>query len=123
MACAGCGGPKGPETYVVTGTAMLDGKPLPTGDVIFYPEATNMPAVMGNLKDGKFVFRAVAGKHRVEIQATGGEPIIASPVDPPVYKSIVPARYNSQSTLTAEVQPTGRNHFDFALQSAPPGKK
>jgi hypothetical protein len=40
-----------------------------------------------------------------------------------VYNQIVPARYNRESTLTAEVQTTGHNHFDFALQSDPIEKR
>ena len=100
-ACAGfggCGGPQGQKTYAVTGTATLD--------------------------EGRFSTRAVAGRQRVEIKAFDETAFRSRrPIDPPVYNQIVPARYNRESTLTAEVQTTGHNHFDFALQSDPAEKR
>jgi hypothetical protein len=126
-ACAGfggCGGPQGQKTYAVTGTATLDGEPLTRGNVLFYPEAPNMPAAMGTLEEGRFSTRAVAGRQRVEIKAFDETAFRSRrPIDPPVYNQIVPARYNRESTLTAEVQTTGHNHFDFALQSDPAEKR
>jgi hypothetical protein len=125
LACCllGCGRATGPNTHPVSGTVTLNGKPLVTGDVIFYPETENMPAVMGKLEEGRYSFRAVAGRHRVSIQSVGGKPRVVSPVMPPVFEPLVPARYNRESTLTAEVQTTGHNHFDFALQSDPIEKR
>lgn len=87
------------------------------GDVTFYPAAANLPAAAGKLKDGRYTFRTVAGEHRVVIRAVSDKPIITSPVDPPVYESIVPARYNDATTLTADVTPAGPNGFDFEFTS------
>lgn len=125
VACclAGCQGETGPAKYEVSGTVTLDGKPLSNGDVTFYPAATNMPAAAGKLQDGRYTFRAVAGEHRVVIRAVSDKPIITSPIDPPVYESIVPARYNDATTLKAEVTPTGPNRFDFDLTSGKPAAK
>lgn len=119
LACCllGCGRATGPATYPVSGTVTLNGKPLVTGDVIFYPETENMPAVMGKLEEGRYSFRAVAGRHRVSIQAVGGKPRVVSPVMPPVFERLVPARYNQSTTLTADVTATGTNRFDFDLTS------
>jgi hypothetical protein len=109
--------------HVVSGTVTLDGKPLSKGDVIFYPEAANLPADAGKLQDGRYTFRVVAGRHRVVIQAVSDKPIVTSPIDPPVYESIVPARYNDATTLTADVTPAGPNQFDFELTSNKPAAK
>jgi hypothetical protein len=119
LACCllGCGRTTGPATHAVSGTVTLDGKPLATGDVIFYPETENMPAVMGKLEEGRYAFRAVAGRHRVSIQSVGGKPRVVSPVMPPVFEPLVPARYNQSTTLTADVTATGTNRFDFDLTS------
>ena len=119
LACwlLGCGRATGPATYLVSGAVTLDSKPLATGDVIFYPETENMPAVMGKLEEGRYSFRAVAGRHRVSIQAVGGKPHVVSPGMPPVFKRLVPARYNQSTTLTADVTATGTNRFDFDLTS------
>lgn len=120
---AGCRGETGPAKHVVSGTVTLDGKPLSNGDVIFYPEGPNLPADAGKLQDGRYTFRAVAGEHRVVIRAVSDKPIITSPIDPPVYESIVPARYNDATTLKAEVTPAGPNRFDFDLTSGKPAAK
>lgn len=114
---AGCGRPNGPATYAVSGTVTLDGKPLSKGNVILYPEAQNMPAVMGKLADGRYSFRAVAGRHRVAIQAVGDKPREVGKGLPPVFESIVPTRYNESTTLSADVSPEGSNRFDFDLTS------
>ena len=108
---------------MVTGTVKLDGKPLSNGDVIFYPEGPNLPADATKLHDGRYTLRVVAGRHRVVIQAVSDKPIITSPVDPPVYESIVPACYNDATTLRAEVTPAGTNRFDFDLTSDKPAAK
>ena len=117
LLAGGCRRAAGPVKHAVSGTVTLDGKPLANGDVTFYPVAGNLPAAAGKLQDGRYTFRTVAGEHRVVIRAVSDKPIITSPVDPPVYESIVPARYNDASTLTADVTPTGPNRFDFDLSS------
>ena len=125
VACclAGCRGETGPAKHKVTGTVKLDGKPLSNGDLIFYPEAANLPADAGKVQNGRYTFRVVAGRHRVVIQAVSDKPIITSPVDPPVYESIVPSRYNDATTLRAEVTAAGPNRFDFELTSDKPAAK
>lgn len=117
LLAGGCRRAAGPVKHVVSGTVTLDGKPLSKGDVIFSPEAANLPADAGKLQDGRYTFRVVAGRHRVVIQAVSDKPIVTSPIDPPVYESIVPARYNDATTLTADVTPAGPNRFDFELTS------
>lgn len=114
---AGCGRATGPATYPVSGTVTLDGKPLSKGNVIFYPEAENMPAVMGKLADGRYSFPAVAGRQRVAIQAVADKPREVGKGLPPVFESIVPSRYNESTTLSADVSPEGPNRFDFDLTS------
>ena len=119
LACClvGCGRTTGPATHAVSGTVTLDGKPLATGDVIFYPETKNMPAVMGKLKEGHYAFRIAAGPQRVSIQSVGDKPRDVAAGIPPVSKPLVPARYNQSTTLTADVTATGTNRFDFDLTS------
>ena len=119
----GCGRPSGPATHAVSGTVSLDGKPLATGDVIFYAKTENIPAVMGKLVEGHYAFRAAAGQHSVSIQSVGGKPRAVTAGMPPVSKPIVPARYNQATTLTADVIATGTNRFDFDLTSDSPSDK
>lgn len=125
LACCllGCGRTTGPTTHAVSGTVTLDGKPLATGDVIFYPETENKPAVMGKLKEGHYAFRIAAGRHRVSIQSVGGEPRVLAAGMPPVFKPLVPARYNQATKLTADVTAAATNRFDFDLTSDSPSEK
>jgi hypothetical protein len=119
LVAAGCTD-VGPRTYAVSGTVTLDGRPLEDGDIYFYALDPNVSADAGKIKNGKFAFRSKAGAKRVEIQASRVVPSKRTPMGGPVREQFLPARYNSATTLTAEVSPTGDNHFEFALQSDPP---
>jgi len=68
----------------------------------------------GTIVEGKFEFRAHAGRKRIEIHAERvGQP--DAELKMPTRIQFIPAKYNSQSKLTAEVSKTGDNHFDFPL--------
>jgi hypothetical protein len=112
---AGCG-PSGPRTYPVSGTVLFDGKPLPQGDIIFHAARGDMGADAGKIKDGKYSFRAKAGKKKVAILASKEVPGKRDPLMGPLIENYVPARYNDETTLTAEVRESGENQFDFQLQ-------
>jgi hypothetical protein len=119
---AGCGSsPKGPATHPVSGTVTFDGEPLKTGDIQFEPEAAGTGPDAGAIVNGKFSFRAKAGKKRVKITASrdvaGKTMKGAMGEDIPVREDFVPERYNAKTELTADVQPKGANAFDFKLTS------
>jgi hypothetical protein len=107
----------GSETYWVSGTVTLDRKPLTDGDVIFYLQNQTALAAMGKVDHGAFRFQAVAGKHRVVIQASRPSPTRKGATGEPAYISIIPDRYNTRSQLTAEVRPNDPNQFTFNLES------
>jgi hypothetical protein len=110
----------GSRTYVVSGTVTLDGQPLEDGDIYFYPLDPNVRADAGKIKHGRFAFRTTAGAKRVEIVASRLVPGKRTPMGGPVREQFLPPRYNTATTLTADVSPTGDNHFPYALQSDPP---
>lgn len=107
-------------TYPVSGTVTLDGQPLAEGQVHFVnrEEATvdRVP-----IQNGKFEGQAKAGKRRVEITAyREGPPEPSMPgMDPePTQVNYIPARYNADSELTAEVtKDASKNQFTFELVS------
>lgn len=78
---AGCGGPSRPETVPVSGRVTYQGKPVPMGQIMFYPDQ-GRPAVGTIDADGHYRLRtfapdngAIPGHYRVTIQAmrtTGG---------------------------------------------------
>ncbi|MBI83454.1 MAG: hypothetical protein CMJ81_09680 [Planctomycetaceae bacterium] len=128
-ACNGHDGRQG-----LQGIVTLDGQPLPAGGIDFYPQPdTPGPTAGGQIVDGHFsVGRGggtMAGTFRVAITAlrkTGRqvEDPTAAMIDPEAtsvltdeYEQYIPARYNMQSELTAEVKEDGANTFEFQLSS------
>ncbi|MDZ4686744.1 MAG: hypothetical protein SH850_16855 [Planctomycetaceae bacterium] len=131
MSVIGCGGADGPTRTPVNGAVLFDGKPMAAGIIRFIPaEGTKGPAAVGAIADGFYEIPKargpVVGSHRVEIegqidlpfeiddeqayakafQQTKGKPLPPQPV---------PAEYNRQSTLTADVLSDGQTKFDFDL--------
>ena len=119
VSCGGCG------RQTIEGTVTLDGQPLAEGYINFRPETdTRGSGVGAPIENGKFVMERLAepldGSYRVEITAkgkTGGMTIDGSGQRREAEGQILPARYNTESTLTAQVKPGQPNEFDFTLTS------
>ena len=135
-ALAGCGGEDDPwPRAAVSGQVKLDGQPLVSGTVTFFPSGTTKgPAAGGEIVDGKFSIPAhegpVVGTNRIEVrsvQKTGR--MVESPsaveADGPAmdgmlveeYADVVPQRYNTYSELERTIEPDIENLFDFRLES------
>lgn len=120
----GCGKqPVGPPRGTAHGNVSLDGKPIAVGTITFAPkDAKAGPAWIGAVKDGRYASGAggpIVGRSRVEICASRTEAAESSNDQRDWkrnYVEAVPARYNSQTTLEADVQ-TGENSFDFELKA------
>jgi hypothetical protein len=120
---AGCGGDGVPRA-AVSGNVTLDGQPLEEGVILFTPLGKG-PSAGGDIKQGKYQLPQDKGpgpgSYRVEIRAyrATGETVRdeASGTVEEVKVSIIPPRYNNQSTLAIEVKPAGPNEFDFELTS------
>jgi hypothetical protein len=130
---AGCSGsgddlPREP----VSGTVTLDNQPLATGVIQFSPAekasaGQSLNSAGGQITDGKFSISReqglVPGKYNVAINAaekterTKPERVGAGKMSD-LAKELIPAQYNSQTTLTAEVKKGGGNAFTFTLESA-----
>lgn len=117
---AGCGSGGGPATYAASGTVKFDGQPLKTGDIQFEPETPGLAPDAGQIVNGSYSLKVKAGKKKVKITAAReipgkstkgamGEDIIAK-------EDFIPANYNSQTELTAEVKASGSNTFNFDLK-------
>jgi hypothetical protein len=104
------------RTYPISGRVTLDGVPLPEFEILFIAEDRSLGAEGGAFRDGKYAFRARAGKKRVEIRASRPDPRKQGPMGVG-YEDYIPTRYNSQTTLSVEVTPDGKNEFDFPLHS------
>jgi hypothetical protein len=122
---AGCAGTEDDlPREAVHGTVKLNGEPLKQGRIQFQGTAPGSSGIVdGNYSIPK-AEGLVPGKYQVLIYGAAGEsqpaPAKAEmPGDtPPPKKALkepIPAKYNAQSKLTAEVTKGGPNQFDFDL--------
>jgi hypothetical protein len=137
LGLSGCGGNGDqPELGLVTGTVTLDGKPLYGTAVVFYPD-NGRPARGRTDLNGKYELTYIrqtlgtkVGHNRVEVAPdeegeedaeeleNSGENTGPAKQPRDREKIRIPARYNTKSTLQADVKP-GENVFDFQLESKP----
>jgi hypothetical protein len=111
----GCGETK-TKTASVKGTVTLDGQPLKEGEIFFSLEGK--PPHILEIKDGVFSGAAAIGKNRVEIRAyKPGAPLSTDPTGTPPKVNYIPAKYNDQSTLDADVPAGGASELKYAVTS------
>jgi len=113
----GCGS-SGLDTQPVSGKVTFDGQPIAEGRILFRGTGSDPRAFSAEIKDGQYQMEAMAGKVRVEITASRPVPGKFDESNPgekvPVGEMYIPARYNSQSELSAEVT-AGKNELNFDL--------
>lgn len=111
----GCGG--GVARYDVSGTVTYDGQPVERGEISLVPDDPAQAPEGGTIESGRFRLQATAGPKTVQIR--GSRPLPPERQDNPqmglLYEDYIPARYNRESTLKAEVAPRGPNVFTFEL--------
>ncbi|WP_145346853.1 transthyretin-like family protein [Rosistilla ulvae] len=118
LALVGCSGSNLPELGSVTGVVTYEGQPVPSAIVTFQPQE-GRPSVAMTDDEGKYELLfvkdtpgALLGDHKVTISNESAMEGDQSPNDA---MPLLPAKYNSQSTLTALVEP-GSQTIDFPLQ-------
>ncbi|MFM8274911.1 MAG: hypothetical protein ACKODX_21625 [Gemmata sp.] len=109
--------PAKPVPVAVGGTVTLDGQLLAEGTVYFKTVATGAFDTLP-VKGGKFEGMAEVGERRVEINAYRIRKLTDDPMGgTEVKESIIPSRYNAESTLTATVTAQGPNAFKFEVKT------
>jgi hypothetical protein len=111
---SGCGG-GGPREYQVTGRVTYDGQPVNEGEIVFLPTNSEGTPRAGRIANGTFQISLPEGTKQVVITATR-ESATPAPDGLPNYENYIPAAYNTQTTLTAEVRTSGDNTLTFDLQ-------
>lgn len=123
----GCGGGgDGLPRQAVQGSVSYAGKPVESGLIQFLPLDPAAPgAVAGGapVLEGRYAIARdvglVPGSYRVTIQATQVAPVSGAAEAPgaisPAPAELIPARYNTESTLRAEVKPGQSDPIDFNL--------
>ncbi len=110
---AGCGGSRG---VPVTGSVTFEGQPVEQGAISFVDSNQKAPSEGAAIVNGKFETLVTPGQKRVEIRAS--RPVKPNKNDPNtagMREDFIPARYNSVSTLTAEIVAGKENTLKFDL--------
>jgi len=111
----------GPATYPATGTATFDGEPIPEGDIVFVSVDQSTPPAAGKITGGAFRVDVPAGAKKVEIRASRLEKLPEGQTgamgETEMMVDYIPARYNTQTELSAEIKAGEKNEFTFTLTS------
>lgn len=110
----------------IEGTVTMDGQPLAEGSIKLIPhEGTPGPTAGAKIENGRFSIDTTkgtfAGSFRVEILAS--RPSGRTTVDPEtgeqyaIREQYVPAQYNTESQLTAQIKDDQANRLEFNLAS------
>jgi hypothetical protein len=126
VALAGCGGGDGLQREAVSGTVKFKGEPFKEGLIEFQPATPTLSTTgAAPIKDGSYSISSSEGLQpgKYEVRITGAAPLVQRkpgemPGDnpAPATKEIIPPKYNSKTTLSAEVKSGEPNKFDFDLQ-------
>jgi hypothetical protein len=121
---SGCPGGEA-RRFAVSGTVKWQGKALDQGTITFLPEDPSLGSGGGAMiQDGHYSIPAkpglLPGRYKVALSSADPKKALDPNADPgapgPVYKDRVQPKYNSQTTLTAEITADGKNNFDFEVQ-------
>lgn len=135
VAASGCSSGSDDELprEAISGTVTFDGQPLERGSITFLPEG-QLPTQGGApIADGQYSIAQneglVPGNYHVAITSPLGEgekskdTVTNAPGMPAkAPKDLIPAQYNTKSTLKAEVKAGASNSFDFTLEKGPAKK-
>lgn len=118
----------GPEIAYVEGRITLDGEPLVGATIVFVPK-NGRPSGAATGADGKYVLNfangrkgAVPGTNTVRIMTLRDADQDENGKSIPGRPETVPAEYNSETTLSFEVEPKKKNIANFELHSSKSGK-
>lgn len=102
----------------VSGFIKLDGEPLPEGTITFISADNTTHSAQGKIQNGKYVVIVPVGEKQVEIHASRwtGKPY--EKYDIIETEQYLPAIYNENSQLTAEVTSAQNIQLDFELDSS-----
>ena len=116
---AGCGGEKPAD---VSGTVLMDGAPLPEGEIIFVAADNGKTPEGGPIKDGKYALKVLPGAKKVQVKASRPtakpDPVLGSAAR----EAMLGPEFNEQSKLTADIKPGSNPDVNFAVKALPKGK-
>ena len=120
LGLTGCdSGPPAPTLTTVSGTVQLDGQPMTEGEITFSEPAKGAVDTI-KVVGGKFEGKVQPGQKRVEIRAyRPGTPNTAmyGPDAKAEPENYIPAKYNSESTMTATIPEDGAKDLAYEAKS------
>ena len=116
LCASGCGGESLAD---VSGTILVDDKPLPDGEIIFEAADGSMTPVGGTIKDGKYEVKVLPGPKKVRISASR-QPKKADPMFgfAPT-EAMLGEEFNVKTKLTVEIKPGTNANVDFQVKALP----
>ncbi len=104
----------------VSGMVTIDGTPVKTGGISFFPSNLQASTAGSEITDGQYSAEVAPGVAKVEIRVpkvVGQKKLYNTPNSPvrPILAEVLPAKYNDETELTLDVQ-LGENKHDFALK-------
>ena len=119
----GCSDPDRDKRGEVSGTVMLDGKPVSKGEIRFIPSGSNSgPTSGGDIVNGTFhigykVGPAV-GENQVQFGGSteGSKKVMIKGRERNEFVDVFPAKYHMNSPVSRTIKP-GKNELDFDLKS------
>ena len=100
-----------PNRDGVSGTVTLDGQKVDGGTITFFSEKDVAAGIQASasIKDGRYEILVTPGLKKVKINQT-------VETRPNVFEDLIPAKYNSKTTLEADVSQENKQ-FDYELLS------
>lgn len=125
LTMGGCGAGDSLSLASVEGLVTLDGEPLGDARVIFSPEDGRRPSSAVTESDGSYKLTyledqpgALPGRHKVIISTfVEADPDSSDPRVKTGVREILPTKYNTQTTLEAQLEPGQREEVNFELTS------
>ena len=119
LSCLFTGCQRGPAVGTVKGTVTIDGQPVEGGVVRFVPADGNSQPADCIITGGAYTVTMPVGEKKVEVfwaKSRSDAPVDTAGQGNEQIVQMVPAKYNTQSTLT-HVVAEGEAQQDFALSS------
>lgn len=110
---AGCGPSDQPAT--VAGTVLMDGQPLPEGEILFEAADKKLAPVSGPIVGGKYRVETTAGLKKVKIRSSRpGKPDPVMGMTPP--EARLGPEYDENTTLSADLKAGANEGVDFQVK-------
>lgn len=114
----GCSQPTtvGPAKMIASGNVTWNKQPLAKGQVVFVDSEGDSPRTYGGeINNGRYQFEVTPGKKRVEISAREAQGVSTDPGAN--LRELIPPKYNTKTTLTAEFVKGKEAPVNFDLTS------